>query len=329
MPPTIVLRRTDIAELLTVDDCLRAVESAFRAHVSGQALPPAILGVPTADGGFHVKAAGLLMSRPYFAAKTNANFPGNPARLGLPAIQGVVALFDAANGVLLALMDSMEITGLRTAAATALAARHLARSDARVLAVFGCGTQGRIHVRTLAGALRLRRVSLYDRDAGRAEGLARELQADLALDIAIAADPAVAAREADICVTCTPSRAAWLRPEHVRPGTFVAAVGADAEDKQEIDPRVLARATVVVDHLEQCATIGELHHALDGGFMTRKDVHAELPAVVAGLRPGRTSDEEITVFDSTGTALQDVAAAVAAYEKAMGLGRGETIDLGH
>jgi alanine dehydrogenase len=329
MPPTIVLRRTDIAELLTVDDCLRAVESAFRAHVSGQALPPAILGVPAADGGFHVKAAGLLMSRPYFAAKTNANFPGNPARLGLPAIQGVVALFDAANGVLLALMDSMEITGLRTAAATAIAARHLARSDARVLAVFGCGTQGRIHVRTLAGALQLTRVSLYDRDAGRAEGLARELQADLALHIAIAADPAAAAREADICVTCTPSRAAWLRPEHVRPGTFVAAVGADAGDKQELDPRVLARATVVVDHLEQCATIGELHHAVDGGFMTRNDVHAELPAVVAGLRPGRTSDEEITVFDSTGTALQDVAAAVAAYEKAVCLGRGEPIDLGH
>jgi alanine dehydrogenase len=329
MPPTIVLQRSDIAELLTVDDCLRAVESAFRASVSGQALPPAILGVPAADGGFHVKAAGLLMSRPYFAAKTNANFPGNPARFGLPAIQGVVALFDAANGALLALMDSMEITALRTAAATAIAARHLARSDARVLAVFGCGAQGRIHVRLLARALQLTRVSLYDRDASRAEGLARELQADLALDIAIADDPAAAAREADICVTCTPSRAAWLRPEHVRPGTFVAAVGADAEDKQEIDPRVLARATVVVDHLEQCAAIGELHHALDGGFMTRKDVHAELPAVAAGLRPGRTSDEEITVFDSTGTALQDVAAAVAAYEKAMRLGRGETIDLGH
>ena len=231
-----MLGRTDIAELLTVDDCLAAVEAALRAHVAGQTLPPAILGVPAANGGFHVKAAGLVMSRPYFAAKTNANFPGNPARYGLPAIQGVVALFDAANGALLALMDSMEITGLRTAAATAIAARHLARSDARVLAVFGCGTQGRMHVRTLAGALRLSRAYVYDADASRAELLARELQAELALDIVVAADPVAAAREADICVTCTPSRTAWFGPEHVRPGTFVAAVGADAEDKQEIDP---------------------------------------------------------------------------------------------
>ena len=110
MPSTLLLGRTDIGELLTVDDCLAAVETAFRAHVAGQTLPPAILGVPATNGGFHVKAAGLVMSRPYFAAKTNANFPGNPARSGLPAIQGVVALFDAANGALLALMDSMETT---------------------------------------------------------------------------------------------------------------------------------------------------------------------------------------------------------------------------
>jgi alanine dehydrogenase len=327
MPPTLLLGRTDVAALLTIDDCLAAVEAALLAHVAGRTLPPAILGVPAGEGGFHVKAAGLSTGRPYFAAKTNANFPGNPARFGRPAIQGVITLCDAADGSLLALMDSMEITALRTAAATAVAARRLARPDARVLAVVGCGTQGRIHVRTLARVLPLRRVHAYDRDPARAAELARELGAGLGLDVEAAASPADALRDADVCVTCTPSREPWLGPALVRPGTFIAAVGADAPDKHEIDPRVLARATVVVDHLEQCATIGELHHALESGLMARGDVHAELPEVVAGARPGRTSADEITLFDSTGTALLDVAAAASVYEKAARLGRGEAIDL--
>ncbi|MFP5288337.1 MAG: ornithine cyclodeaminase family protein, partial [Thermoanaerobaculia bacterium] len=124
----------------------------------------------------------------------------------------------------------------------------------------------------------------------------------------------------------TPSRQAFLKREHVRPGTFIAAVGADNPEKQEIDPHLLAGSKIVADVVEQCAEIGDLHHALKAGVVSLADVHAELAEVVAGLKPGRTSAEEIVVFDSTGTALQDVAAAAVVYEKALQTGRGLTLD---
>jgi ornithine cyclodeaminase/alanine dehydrogenase-like protein (mu-crystallin family) len=137
-----------------------------------------------------------------------------------------------------------------------------------------------------------------------------------------------AARASDVILTCTPSRHAMLMRSDVRPGTFIAAVGADSEDKQELEPALLAQGAVVTDVLEQCATIGELHHALAAGVMTRADVRGDLGDVVAGKRPGRSSAEEITIFDSTGSALQDVAAAAVVYERAITAGRGLSVQLG-
>jgi ornithine cyclodeaminase/alanine dehydrogenase-like protein (mu-crystallin family) len=126
------------------------------------------------------------------------------------------------------------------------------------------------------------------------------------------------ARASDIVVTCTPSREPFLGPGDVRAGTFLAAVGADAPDKRELDARLVASCTIVVDHHRQCAEIGELHHALAAGLLAPSGVHAELGDIVAGVKPGRTREDEITLFDSTGTALQDVAAASVVYERAAG-----------
>jgi alanine dehydrogenase len=134
-------------------------------------------------------------------------------------------------------------------------------------------------------------------------------------------------RESDVLITCTPARHAFVMAADVAPGTFIGAVGADSQGKQEIEPKLLATATLVVDVVEQCAEIGELQHALTGGLMTREQVHAELADVVAGRRPGRTRRDEITIFDSSGTALQDVAAAIAVYEKARATGRGTEVKL--
>jgi alanine dehydrogenase len=321
---TLLLTRRDVAELLDLDECIAAVERAFRLHAEGRTLPPGVLGIPAGEGAFHIKAAGL---GGYFAAKTNGNFSGNPARFGLPAIQGVVALFDAEKGSPLALMDSIEITILRTGAATAVAARYLARPDARVATIFGCGNQGRVQLRALTRVLPLTRAYAFDADPARAARFAAEMSAELGIEVAAVADLAAAVKASDVCVTCTPSRRAFLGRADVAPGTFVAAVGADNEDKQELEPALVASSTLVVDVLEQAATIGELHHALDAGLMTRAEVHAELGEVVAGRKPGRASRDAVTIFDSTGTALQDVAAAVAVYEKARVAGRGLTLDL--
>jgi alanine dehydrogenase len=322
-PETLLLSRRDVADLLTLAGCVAAVEEAFRQHARGRALPPAILGVPAEGGGFHVKAAGLrLGGRVYFAAKTNANFPGNPGRSGLPTIQGIVLLFDGENGVPLAVLDSMEITILRTGAATAAAAKRLARPDARVATICGCGEQGRVQLEALALALPLQRAWAYDADPERARRFAREASRDHRFEVEPASDLAAAVRASEAVVTCTPSRKALIADADVSPGTFLAAVGADSAGKQELDPRILTRAKVVVDSLDQCAEIGDLHHAIAAGLLTRSDVHAELAEVIEGTKAGRASAEEIVVFDSTGTALEDVAAAAAVYEKALKEGRG-------
>jgi alanine dehydrogenase len=270
-----------------------------------------------------VKAAGLkLPGRAYFAAKMNANFPGNRERLGLPTIQGIVLLFDAEDGVPLAVLDSIEITILRTGAATAVAAKRLARGDSRIATVAGCGEQGRVQLAALLGVLPIEQVFVYDADPDRARRFAEERSRELSIPVEAAKDLAAAVRASDVCVTCTPSRAPLVWNDDVRDGTFLAAVGADSAEKQELDPRILARGKVVVDSLEQCAGIGDLHHAIAAGLVKNTDVHAELADLVEGRRPGRESAEEVTIFDSTGTALEDVAAAAAVYEKALAAGRG-------
>jgi alanine dehydrogenase len=323
----LVLSRRDVLDLLSLPDCISAVERAFRLHAEGRTLGPGVLGVPAVDGGFHIKAAGLIAERSYFAAKTNANFPQNPRRFGLPTIQGTIVLADASTGGPLAIIESGSVTALRTGAATAVAAKFLARRDARTATIVGCGVQGELQLAAIAAVLPLRRALVLDTDYERAESMAARAAASLGLHVEAAKDLQAALRESDVCVTCTPSRRAFVMAADVPPGMFIAAVGSDSQGKQELEPALLASATLVVDVLNQCAEIGELQHVLAAGLMTRAQVHAELSDVVAGRRPGRIRDDEITVFDSSGTALQDVAAAIAVYEKACAIGRGTEVRL--
>ena len=302
-PMTLLLGRADVERLLTPEVCIAAVEDAFRRHALGEVSPPGILGMHAGAGSFHVKAAGLDGA---FAAKLNANFPGNPAR-GLPTIQGVVIVSDAQDGRLLALMDSMAITALRTAAATAVAAKYLSRESSETLLICGCGAQAPAQLAAVLAVRRPKRVLAYDQDPARA--------AQLAGAIAVS-NLGKAIGESDIIVTCTTARRYFVTREMVRAGTFIAAVGADHEEKQEIEPELMASAKVVTDLTEQAATIGDLHHAIKAGVMSRDNVHAQLGEVVAGRKPGRVAEEEITMFDSTGTGLQDAAAAVAVYRRA-------------
>lgn len=318
----LVLSRADVARLMDYADYVDAVEAAFRAAVDGSALAPPAAAFHLPKGSFHAKAAALLDGEPpCMAIKLNGNYPGNPATNGLPTVQGVIYLADASNGRPLALMDSIEVTINRTGAATTLAARHLARPDSRVATVCGAGVQGRIQLRALAAALPLQRAHVWDARPQAAQALAAELSHSLGLDVR-AADSLAVVRDSDVVVTATSARKAFLTFDLVRPGTFISAVGADNSDKQEIDPRLYAASLVVVDSLEQAAEIGDLHHAIDAGAVTTSHVHATLGEVLAGKKPGRPSRDAITLFDSTGMGLQDVAAAAAIYRRALQAGVG-------
>jgi alanine dehydrogenase len=323
---TLLLTRSDVGGLLRIEEYINAIEQAFKLYGEGKTAPPAILGVHAQDGGFHIKAGLLNLDRSFFAAKVNANFPENMKRFALPLIQGVIVLSDAENGYPLAIMDSIEITIQRTGAATAVAAKYLARPDSKTITVCGCGNQGRVSLQALCKIFSLERAFAYDTDREHAQRYATEISEQLEIDV----EPVARLREpiglSDICVTCTPATEFFVKREYVQPGTFIAAVGADSETKQELDPSLLAHNKTVTDVLDQCASIGELHHALDSALMTKADVHAELGEVIAGVKAGRVSAEEIIIFDSTGMALQDVIAAATVYERAVSEDKGQWIN---
>lgn len=323
---TLVLTRTDVETLLSPDACRAAIEEAFRAHGSRDAAPPSVLGVRGEGGGFHIKAGFLRRDRQFFAAKVNGNFSGNPT-LGLPRIQGVVILMDGDTGAPLAVLDSASITTLRTAAATAVAAQYLSTHDAATVTICGCGVQGRAQLIALTRVRPIRKVFAFDSEQDRAQSFASKIARELGVDATAVDDLRAATRASAIVVTCTPSRHPFLFAGFLAPGTFVAAVGADSEEKQELDVALLASATLVTDVTAQCAVIGDLHHAIEAGQLLPEHVHAELGEIVAHEKCGRRSPEEIIVFDSTGMALQDVAASAAVYERAVRTGRGTLVSL--
>jgi alanine dehydrogenase len=319
---TLLLRRSDIEGLLSLRDCIDAVENVFRLQGQGKISAPGILGVKVTDGGLHVKAGLLPGKTNYLVAKLNANFPGNNAHFGLPTIQGVIAVFDAENGVPLAILDSIDITLKRTAAASAVAAKYLARKDSSVATICGCGQQGRAQLRAVLLVLPLTKIYAFDVNEHAAINFRNELLPELKIDIELARDLAGAIQKSDICITCTTANESFVIKEDVGAGTFIAAVGADDEHKQEIDSALIASAKVVADSLEQSCTIGEVHHAIADGPMRKADVYAELCEIVAGQKIGRVTDDEIIVFDSTGVAIEDAIAAAAVYETALANGIG-------
>jgi len=309
----------DVNQLLDMPSCIRAVEEAFRLRGAGAATPSAIAGLELAEGSLHAKMASLPLARAYAAVKVNANVPSNPVARGLPTIQGVLVLFDATTGVPLAVMDSASITTLRTAAASAVAAKYLARPDASTVTFIGCGVQARAHLAALVTVRTVRRVRAVDGRAAAVEAFCAFARDRCGLEADVAPSLREATLASDIIVTSTPSTRAILDIDDVAPGTFIAAVGADNEHKQEISPALLGDAVVIVDDVEQCARLGDLHHAIAAGVMEVGDVRASLDQVVSATRLGRANERERIVFDSTGVAIEDVAAAALVFERFGGM----------
>jgi ornithine cyclodeaminase len=325
----LLLREPEIRRLLDPASCLEAVEKAFTVYATGGAELPGVINleVPESRGEIHVKA-GHLRGGSHYAVKIASGFQDNPER-GLPLGDGMVLLFDARSGEPAALLlDNGFITEQRTAAAGAVAARHLARRDSRVVAVIGCGSQARYQLESLALVLSFREARIYGRRPERARACAEEMARRPGLPQGcrfLAAESVRQAVEgADVVVTVTSSREPLLRAGWIAPGTHVTAVGSDGPDKQELEPEVLARADLLVaDSLAQCLRLGEIHHAVASGVIAESKVGAELGEITAGLKPGRRGDAETTVCDLTGVGVQDVAAATLVLERARAAGLGE------
>jgi alanine dehydrogenase len=291
---------------------VEAVRDAFIAYARGEwSMPPKVYVPAYPAGDFRAMPA---LGAGHALLKWVTSYPGNPA-LGLPTVMGLVLLSDASNGVLRAVLDAGAVTALRTGAAAVLAAETLGRSDAETAAVVGVGVNGVAAARTFVA--RGQEVTLYDVDRARAEQVASELGAQIAdRDEALSAD---------MLVTMTPGHELLLPAESLRSGQHVSLMGADGPGKTEIAVEELVRCRVFCDDWDQASHNGELVHAVEAGALQREQV-TELGPVLAGDTPGRQSDDEITAFDSTGLAIQDLAVALAAMEKAEALDL-PTIDL--
>jgi alanine dehydrogenase len=293
----------DVEAAVSPEEALAAVRDAFVAYARGEwTMPPKVYVPAYPAGDFRAMPA---LGAGHALLKWVTSFPGNPAH-GLPTVTGIALLSDASNGMLRAALDAGAVTALRTGAAAVLAAETLGRGGAKHAAVIGAGVNGRATARAFVA--HGYETELWDVDAGRARATADELGAQVAPSRAEALG-------ADLVATVTPGHELVYERGSLRPGQHVSLMGADGPGKAEIAVEELARAHVFADDWEQASHNGDLAHAVEAGAITQDDV-TQLGAVLAGTARGRRSEDDITIFDSTGLAIQDLAIALAVMERA-------------
>ncbi|MDK1491322.1 ectoine utilization protein EutC [Sinorhizobium sp. 7-81] len=323
-----ILTEAELRRIVPLDrEAVACVQEAFHALATKAVPMPTLRRLDIAEqrGEVDVKTA-YVPGLDGFAIKISPGFFDNP-KVGLPSTNGMMVLLSSRTGLVQALLlDNGYLTDVRTAAAGAVAAKHLSREESSVAAIFGAGMQARLQLEALTLVRPIREARLWARDAAKAEAAASALAGKLGISVKAEREPNIAISGADIIVTTTPSEAPILKAEWLRPGQHVTAMGSDAEHKNELDPQAIARATYVADSLKQTRRLGELHHAIAAGLVAPDAEFAELGQVIAGQKAGRTRAEEITIADLTGTGIQDTAIATLALARADAASAGTTFE---
>lgn len=319
-----ILDYLDVKTVLRMSDAVELVEKAFREKGLGR------IQMPVKTYLFFNKYDGDLRTMPaYFqhldiaGVKIVNSHPNNPLRYGLPTVMAIVILVDPKTGRPLCIMDGTLITGVRTGAAVAVATKYLARKNSKIIGIVGAGSMAPYSIEGLHHVVKIESVRVFDINRSKAERFAREVELSYGISVTAVEKCEDAVRGVDVLVTLTPSREPIIKNEWVSEGMHINAMGADAPGKEELDPMILKRAKIVVDDLEQSIHSGEINVPVSRGILYPSEVYGELGEIIAGIKPGRVSDEEITVFDSTGLAIQDVITAWYVYEEAekRGIGR--------
>lgn len=328
-PMSLWLTRNDVKNLVDMPAAIEAVADAFRLVYLGETELPVRSNIPVS------RHEGSLMSMPAYlggevdalGAKLISFYDKNPVRRGLPAIQGNVVLFDARTGALLALIDAGLLTAMRTGASGGVAARYLAREDARTLTVFGSGAQAPYQVEAVLCERAIERVLILSRTPASAEAMATGLADRFGIPVQATRNSAEAVRRADIIVTATSAHEPLFDGTDLRAGVHITGIGSHLPYASEVDAETLARAKVVVDQMSAClAEAGDLIKPIDAGLYDAGRIHAEIGAIVAGDKVGRVNSSEITLFKSVGLASQDVAVARVVYQNALEHGAGIQLD---
>jgi len=329
---TLILTEADVKQLLTIEEVMEAVELAFAEKGLNR------VQMPPKPYIFYEKYNGDLRAMQSYlegldisAAKVVSVHPENRAKHHLPTVMATLIVTDPRNGAPIAIMGGSWITDIGTGAAGAVAAKHLARKTPRVIGLVGAGAQARTQLLAMLPLYgKLAEVRVWSRTKETRETFVKEMKPACAANVAqmiVVEQVEMAARGADILITTTSSRAPFVMNDWISPGMHINCIGADAPGRQELDPAILKRAKIFVDDREQAAQGGEINVPLSKGILKPKEVWAELGEVVAGLKKGRTGDDEITVFVSTGLAIQDAVTANIAYKKAMASGIGKVMEI--
>lgn len=318
------LDRSDVQSLLDMPSTIEAVEKGFEQHGLKK------VQMPAKSYLFFEKHNGDLRTMPAYMEEEDiagvkiVNVHPDNRQRGLPTVMGVVVLNSTQTGEPLVIMDGTLLTDMRTGAAGGVAAKYLARKDAHVVGMVGVGDQARTQLLALSKVMDIQEVKLFCRNMAHCDHFEKDMSHVMNCEF-LKKEKIQDVCDCDILVTTTPVREPLVMSEWVQEGTHINAIGADAKGKEELDPGLLLRARIVVDDLVQASHSGEVNVPLSKGMITAKDICCELGEIVAGIRPGRQSDDEITVFDSTGLAVQDMVTANMVYRKALEQGIGQNI----
>jgi len=323
------LSKKDLENVLTMRETIAAVEEAFRELTSGTAAIPTRVGLTLGDRAGWVGAMPAYLSRTnVLTTKIVTSYKDNPSKYGLPTVMAIIVLNDPETGKPEAVLEGTLITAMRTGAASGVATKYLARKDARVVGIFGAGIQARTQLEAIREVRNVHSAVVYDIVRDRGERFAGEMRRSLGMDVGIEDNPDRVVDKSDIVVTASTSKTPVFNGNCLKRGTHVNAIGSFTSDARELDDSAVRRSKIVVDSLQaSLEEAGDLIIPLRSGVIQRSDIHAELGEIVVGLKPGRESDNEITLFKSVGLGIQDAATANLAFRKAREAKIGKTVQL--
>lgn len=325
---SLLLNKENVGSLIRMDEVIGTVEEAYKAFNSGQVNQPpyTCIHLPPPRGEIDFKLSHCEANEIISMKASSGGFPNNLAEHGVPSGMGTVLLFDARTCALVCVMDGSLLTGLRTGAAGAVSVKVLARQNARKITSIGTGNQARMQIRAIHEVMKIEEIHAWDHHP---ENLARykaDIEREFGIPVVMASSMQAAVEQADILITTTRGKGALVEAAWIQPGTHIVAMGTDTYGKQELEPEIFRHAKIVNDSTAQCIEKGETWHPLNQNIITQADIHAEIGEILLGQKPGRETDQEITIFDSTGMAIQDNTTAAKIYRNAIASQTGTTFE---
>ena len=324
---TLLLSYDDVFSVLSMEDMIGAVEEGYISYNRGKVAQPDVGSIEEEhnNGETDIKSC-YNEENETVSVKIASGFWDNPQNYHISTMQGTIVMIDGRNGLPICVMDGSLITNYRTGAAGAISCKYLARKDSETVAVIGAGGQARMQIYALNEVLPIKKVRVFSPVEAELQRYKDDVEKNTNLEVILCSTASEAMEGADIAISTTPAKEFWVKKEDVKKGMHIVAVGADMAGKNEWDPEIFKDAKVVVDSVIQCVSRGETRNAIVNGIIKEEEIHGEIGEIIEGQKNGRSNDDEITIFDTTGMGVQDNVAAVSIYSLARKNGIGEYFD---